>query len=233
MSDACKDVVCYYVPVPGLDSDKEQRPLIALWKRSWEKYGWTATVLEEVDVRGHPRFEFFNQQFRAKPGGGYGTDYITAVFMRWLAAAHYAKQHDGAVMLVDYDVMNYGFVPAKIAAGTMKIYCDEHPLGIFMGAVLGSAQHFLDIAELFAAWKPDELDYNNETRCIQQDDLSMLLRMFWLKTRPKPDWFLKVPGCALFDYPSWKTSALVHYGYAMKRAGYWPKCDFVEKIRPF
>lgn len=228
----CKDVVCYYVQVPGLWSDDSQRALIELWRKSWRKYGWTATVLTEADVRTHPRFDFFNEHFRAKPTE-YGVEYTTAAFMRWLAAAHYAAPRSGWVFLSDYDVMNHGLEPVEVEEGKMKVHCDEPPASVFMGAVLGCAQHFLDIAELFAAWAPDELDFNYRANCFHQDDLSMLARMFETKTRPKPEWFVKVPGCALFDYSSWRTSKLVHYAYAMKQLGYWPKCDFVGKLRAF
>lgn len=226
----CKDVVTYYVDVPGLWGNETQRALIALWKKSWEKYGWTATVLEEADVKSHPRFEFFNEHFRAKPTE-YGVPYTTACFMRWLAAHHYAAPRTGAIMLTDYDVVNHGFEPVEVEPGKMKLFCDEPPTSVFMGAVLGSAQHFLDMAELFASWAPDEHDWNHHAQCYHQDDLSMLVRMFESKTRPKPDFFVKVPGCALFDYSSWRTSKLVHYGYAMRQAGYWPKHEFIEKLR--
>jgi hypothetical protein len=228
----CKNVVTYYVPVPGLWSDESQRALIAKWKLSWEKYGWTATVLSEADVRTHPRFDFFNDHFRAKPTE-YGVEYTTASFMRWLAAAHYSNLRDGYIMLTDYDVMNHGLEPIEPDPLHRKIFCDEPPSSIFMGVVAGTAQNFLDMAELFAAWKPDELDYNHHAKCYHQDDLSMLVRMFESRTRPKPDWLIKVPGCALFDYSSWRTSKLVHYGYAMKQAGYWPKADYVGNIRAF
>lgn len=225
----CNEVVTYYVPVPGLWSDESQQKLIAIWKHSWEKYGWKATVLTDRDVHTHPRFAFFDEHFRAKPTE-YGVEYTTACFIRWLAAAHYAAPRTGQVMLTDYDVINHGFVPIE-STEELRIFCDEPPASVFMGAVLGKAQHFLDMAELFAAWKPDDLDWNHNAQCFHQDDLSMLVRMFETGSRPKPDWFIKVPGCALFDYGSWRTSPLVHYGFAMKARKFWPKCDFVGKIR--
>ena len=226
----CNEVVTYYENVPGLWSNESQQALISIWRQSWEKYGWKATVLTENDVRTHPRFDFFNEHFRAKPTE-YGVDYTTACFMRWLAAAHYAGPRSGHIMLTDYDVINHGFEPQQIDPYKLMILCDEPPASVFMGAVIGPAQNFLDMAELFASWGPDELDFNHHANCYHQDDLTMLVRMFESKTRPKPEWFIKVPGCALFDYSSWRTSKLVHYGFEMKARKFWPKCDFVGKIR--
>lgn len=228
----CKDVVTYYVPVEGLWSDESQRKLIEKWKESWEKYGWTATALVEADVKTHDRFAFFNEHFRGKPTE-YPIDYTSACFMRWLAASHYARPRGEFVLLSDYDVINHGLEPVEAEPGRMKIFCDEPPTSVFMGAVLGGWKQFLDMAELFAAWKPDDLDYNYNAKCFHQDDLSMLVRMFETGTRLRPEWFTKVPGCALFDYSGWRTSKLVHYGFAMKAAGFWPKHEFVGKIRRF
>lgn len=225
-------VVTYYVPVEGLWSDESQRKLIEVWRRSWEKAGWTATVLTESDCKTHPRYGFFREHFFAKPSE-YPIDYTAACFMRWLAAAHFGALRSDVVMLTDYDVINYGFEPRPPEHGKMEILCDEPPVSIFMGAVLGTPQHFLDMAELFAAWKPDDLDFNHNAGLLHQDDLSMLVRMFETKTRPKPDWFIKSPGCTLYDYGGYRTAKMVHFGYAMKQRGFWPKHEWIEKIRRF
>lgn len=227
----CNEVVTYYAPVPGLWSEESQRSLIEIWKKSWEKYGWVATVLGEADVRTHPRFDFFYEHFSAKPSE-YGVAYCNACWLRWLAAAHYAGPRSGHIMLTDYDVINHGFEPQKIDPYKLMVLCDEPPASVFMGAVIGPAQNFLDMAELFVSWQPDENDFNHHANCYHQDDLTMLVRMFDSKTRPKPDWMVKVPGSALFDYSSWRTSKLVHYGFAMKARGFWPKHEWIEKLRP-
>lgn len=227
----CNSVVTYHVNVPGHWSppDDEQN-LLKLWKASWEKYGWEAIVLTEEDAKTHPRYNFFNHQFRAKPSE-YGSEYTTACFMRWLCASHYAALRSGYAMLTDSDVINYGLEPMEVIPGQMRILCDEPPGSVFMGTVFGSAQHFLDMAELFAAWTPDELDWNHHAQCYHQDDLSMLVRMFETKTRPKPDWLVKVPGTALWDYSSCRSSKLVHYGYALYAATKRPKYQVIPGLR--
>lgn len=220
-------VFTYYAPVPGLWSEDSQMALIDIWRRSWKKAGWTPVVLTENDARQHPRFDFFKEHFWALPTE-YGHDYCGACFLRWLAVAQF-----GGGMLTDYDVINYGWEPREVNPAEMQIFCDSPPESIFMGAVLGCAQHFLDMSELFAAWRPDEHDFNRTAGMHHCDDLSMLVRMFQSGVTPKPPWLVKKPGCALFDYLSWRTSKLVHYGYAMRGAGYWPKHEWIEKLRPF
>ncbi len=233
MSAICSEVVCYYDEVPSLWAVDTQRRLIDLWQQSWQNHGWTATVLTEADVKTHSRYGFFRDNFRAKPSE-YPADYTYACFMRWLCASHYAKPRGGTVVLSDYDVINYGRRPMEIIPGNLRLMCDPPPPTIFMGVVIGGWQHFLDIAELFAAWTPDEKDFNRNANCYHQDDLSMLERMFEHKTRPRPDWFTRVPGCALFGFgDGWKSANLVHFGYEVKKTGLWPKHSAIQQLRPF
>lgn len=225
-------VVTYYEQVPGLWSDESQIALINVWKRSWRKAGWEPTVLCEADIKTHPRYAFFKEHIDAKPSE-YGPDYRNAVFLRWLAASFYGELRGFDLMLVDYDCVNYGFEPQEVRPNEMTIFCDEPPASVFMGAVLGSPIHFRDMMEIFVAAKPDQYDWNAHAKMYHQDDLSLLSRMFESKTLAKPSWLVKRPGCALFDYHSWRTSKLVHYGYAMKALGYWPKDAFIETLRRF
>jgi hypothetical protein len=221
-------VFTYYVDVPGLWSPASQWALIDVWKRSWAKAGWDPIVVIQKDVETHPRFPFFWEHFMAKPTE-WGPIYTTACFIRWLAMAHL-----GGGMLVDYDVINYGFTPREYDPEQMVIFCDDPPGGVFMGAILGSAQHYLDVSEIWAATKASNPeDWNPTINQLHQDDLSLLVRMFIAQNLKKPDWLVVKPGCALFDYPTWTTSKLVHYGYAMRSKGYWPKHEHIEKIRPF
>lgn len=227
----CNSVVTYYSPIPGHWSPAEdEQKLIELWQHSWRKYGWDSIVLTEADVKSHPRYAFFHEVFSAKPSE-YGVAYCNACWLRWLAAAHYSSLRTGHTMLVDYDVINYGLEPMEIIPGQMQILCDEPPASVFAGSFFGSSQHFLDMTELFAAWGPDELDFNHHAQCLHQDDLSMLVRMFETKTRPKPDWLVKVPGTALWDYSSCRSSKLVHYGYALYNAYKKPKYQVIPGLR--
>jgi len=181
-------------------------------------------------------FSFFVEQFYSKPTE-YPIDYTASCFLRWFAAYVIGAQYNEPVMLTDYDVINYGFQPREPEPGLMEILCDEPPASVFMGAVLGRPQNFLDMAELFASWKPDELDFNHKAGCMHQDDLSMLVRMFHPPlgdtARPKPSWVVKKPGCCLYDYCGWRTAKLIHYGFQMHQNGHWPKYKYIEVLRPF
>jgi len=219
-------VFTYYSHIPGLYDERSQRALIDIWRRSWLKAGWSPIVLDESVARQHPRYQFFKDRYWSLPAE-YGNDYCGACFFRWLGVAQM-----GGGMLTDYDVINYGFEPRNPAPDRMIIFCDDPPPTIFMGAVLGTQYHFAQMAQLFADWGPDQHDFNHTANMMHCDDLSMLVRMFETKTYPKPDWLVKENGCALFDYESWKTARLVHYGYAMRAAGHWPKHEWIERLRP-
>jgi hypothetical protein len=229
-------VVTYYTHVPGLWSDQSQQALIDVWKRSWAKAGWEPVVISEETLKTHPRYEFFRENFYAKPTE-YPIVYTAACFLRWFGAHIIAANANEPVLLSDYDCINYGFEPRPPEPGFMEILCDEPPASVFMGTVLGSAQHFLDMAELFCAWTPDALDFNHKANCLHQDDLSMLVRVFHPPpgdtARPKPDWLVKRLGCALYDYSAWRTAKIVHYGFQMHQNGLWPKYKYIEAIRPF
>ena len=228
----CNTVVTYFTPVPELYHPDSQWQLIEVWKKSWAKAGWDPIVLTLDDVATHPRFGFFFEHFHAKPTE-YGQPYTESCFLRYLAAAHYGSLRGVNIMLTDYDVINYFFPPLEPWDNELTIFCDEPPASIFCGAVMGRPHHFLDLCELFAAAKPDQFDWNVHAKMFHQDDLSLISRFFDSKTLEKPAWMVKRPGCALYDYPSWRTSRLVHFGYALKQAGYFPKHEWIERLRPF
>jgi hypothetical protein len=223
-------VFTYYMPVPGLWSDESQQKLIEVWARSWKKAGWEPVVLNEDSVKTHPNFAYYKEKLWALPTE-YGHDYEGACFLRWLAVAH-----AGGGMMVDYDVINYGFTPADACTeNRMTIYADSDPPQIFTGVVMGRQHHFQEISDIFAAWVPDDHDLNLNSKTYQGhhcSDLTMMIRMFG-GMQTKPDWLVRCDGCAQFPHPTWKTSKLVHYTYAMHDAGFWPKYEHIEKIRPF
>lgn len=218
------NVYTYYMPVPGLWPDETQRALIEVWKRSWAKQGWNPVVLCEADAARHPRYAEFKKKFWELPTI-YGHDYCGACFMRWVATAVW-----GGGMMVDYDVMNYGFAPRLPEADRMQVIADHSVPPIFMGAVLGWGKYFEAMSELFLNWVPDERDWNPNGKFHHCDDLTFLIQCFNSNNRERPPWLEYVDGCTLFP----KTDGLlVHYGYEMKNSGFWPKHEFIEKIRPF
>lgn len=218
------NVFTYYSPIPSLYDEDSQRQLIDVWARSWRKQGWNPVVLDESHASLHPRYAFFKELFWSLPTT-YGHDYCGACFLRWLAVCAM-----GGGMMVDYDVINYSFSPRPPEPSKFVIYCDNP--SIFMGAVNGVEQHYLDFCELFAAWKPDEHDWVGHAGQHHCDDLTYLLRL-QNGFSPRPDWFVKEPGCSLWDNLSFRTAPLVHYGFELKARGFFPKWKWVEKLRPF
>jgi len=224
--------VCYYQQIPGLWPDSDMRALIALWEKSWQKQGWETCVLQEHHVREHVRFQFFKEMFRSKISA-FGEVFNTANFMRWFAAYVVGAAENKPLMLCDFDVMNYYFAPREPKPGKMEIICDvpEKSSEVFLGTVLGQPQHFLDMAEIFAAWTPDEQDWSLTYGQIHMDDLRMVERMF-SGTKERPEWLVRSPGCALFPRPGWKVSPMTHFAFSMKAAGFWPKHKFIPELRP-
>lgn len=220
-------VFTYYSHVPGLYDEASQRALIDVWARSWKKAGWNPIVLSEKILRNNPPYPAFKKKILSHEYE-YGADYTLSCALRWLAVAHM-----GGGMLVDYDVINYGFEPRTPPKDRMIIFCDDPPASVFMGAVLGTREHFEKMVDIFSTWVIKPEDTGAQANWWYYNDLMMLERLFHTTHHNKPAWFVKENGCALFPYDSWKTSRLVHYGYAMKEAGHWPKHLHIERIRPF
>jgi len=216
------------MPVKELWDESSQWELIKLWEKSWQAQGWETCILQEHHAREHPRFYFFNEMFRSKVSA-FGEEFNTACFMRWFAAYVVGSTENKPLMLCDYDVCNYYFPPREPKSGKMEIICDGPK--IFLGTVLGTPQHFLDMAELFAAHVLDEHDWSLIYNQVHTDDLRLVERMFD-GTKEKPEWLVRSPGCALFPAPGWKTAPMTHYAYAMRAAGFWPKYKFIPDLRP-
>ena len=225
---------CYYMPV-GLYDEESQRKLIDVWERSWRKSGYEPIVLNEGDAKQHPMYDKFNENVSKLPSE-YGPNYDRACFMRWLAMAAQTDGKYGGGLMLDYDVISYGFPVIEPDPDKMKIYCEHPPVPIDMGAVLGTREQYEAMASIYANWTPDQGDWNksktyNGYHC---SDLSLLVRMFEHKNYPKPPWLVKEFGYSgRFPRPSYKTAQIVHYGYDMKLAGHWPKWQHIERLRPF
>jgi hypothetical protein len=223
------NVYTYYMPVPGLWSEESQRRLLDVWARSWRKQGWTPIVLNEGVAKKHPRYREFKQSYWNLPTE-YGHDYEGACFMRYVAVAAM-----GGGMLVDYDVINYSFKPVQ--PDPKKFYCLDdrmNPKAMSTGACIGPASLYEGICQIFHTWKVSELDWNPAAKPPQYhvSDLTCMNQMFDGR-KEKPAWLELRPGVGIFPDPTWKTAPLAHYCYAMHAAGYWPKHEWIEKIRPF
>ena len=228
------NVYTYYMPVPGLWPEDTQLRLIDIWQRSWKKHGWNPVILDETHARRHPRYAEFKRKFWELPTE-YGHDYEGACFMRYVATSAL-----GGGMLTDYDVINYGVTPENIAELEAKfqtpqfyLFCNRPAHDIFCGQVYGCRELFEGMCQMFYSWQPDHRDYVKSATYegYHCSDLTMFQHLFDGR-RLKPAWLQLVPGCALYPEYGWKDTPMTHYGYAMKADGFWPKADFIPKLRP-
>jgi len=88
--------------------------LIELWKRSWAKNGFDPVVIGPEEAIQHPNFS----EFHAAVGRFPTTNpraYEDACYLRWLA-----METSGGGLMVDTDVMNYGFGPDNLHLANSK-----------------------------------------------------------------------------------------------------------------
>lgn len=126
------NVYTYYQTLNGVYPEvylqakfEEDRELATLevWKDSWKKAGFIPQVLNELDAKKHPRFEYFSRKFSQLPTP-YEITWQRACFMRWVAMSVVGG------LLLDYDVINYSFSPSDLRAfndDKMRIFCDSPP----------------------------------------------------------------------------------------------------------
>jgi hypothetical protein len=96
-------------------SEKPPRPLYDYWKSGWEKNGWEPVLLTLEDAKKHPRFSDFDNHVRSLPTVN-PVEYEVACYHRWLAL-----EVVGGGLMVDYDVMNYGFMPSELAGNNQDV----------------------------------------------------------------------------------------------------------------
>jgi hypothetical protein len=90
-----------------------QTEILELWKYSWEKYGFDAIVLSEIDAQKNVLYNKFIEKMREihlniinQPISNYGM----SCYKRWLA---YATQNEEKFYFSDYDIINNGFLPEQ------------------------------------------------------------------------------------------------------------------------
>jgi hypothetical protein len=94
----------YYEPVQDIDEGVQQKE-IAVWRESWERWGWEAKVLGRGDVVITPaEIERLQRLPSVNPPG-----YEMACYLRW-----FAMRAIGGGLLTDYDVVNVGLRPGAV-----------------------------------------------------------------------------------------------------------------------
>jgi hypothetical protein len=225
---------CYYENV-NLYSEESQRKLIDVWKRSWEKQGWEPIVLNPGDAMQHPLWTEFDEKISKLPSE-YGPLYDRSCFRRWASMAAQTSGKYGGGLMLDYDCIAYNFPIREPDPNKMILFCEAKPIPTDMGIVLGTAEQFQAMCKIFMNHILDKDDWNDSSTYhgYHVSDLSLLVRMLDKKNLPKPDWLVRENGVqGRFPRESYKTAPIVHFGYDTILAGYSPKWQHIEKLRPF
>lgn len=215
---------CYYVQVPGKPADSELE-LIDVWRRSWIKAGWSPMVLDESHAQQHPRFHYYRDKFWALPTVN-NHEFDVACFMRWVAVACM-----GGGLLTDYDLINYGFAPRAPDPERLTVITANEGWAHF-GCILGTAEHFQRMVDIFSEWVPDALDIDNYQSAGRPycSDMNIFNRV--LNSDPKPDWIAREGGHILWNVAGWGTAKLVHFHHGVE-AAHGPRSKCIEQLRPF
>lgn len=94
-----------------LDANDGTEGLIELFTRSWERQGWQVRVLTRADVVHHPDYEQYLAAISRIPTAN-RPDFEIVCFLRYLAMLNV-----GGGLLVDMDVINYGYTPDMLPRG--------------------------------------------------------------------------------------------------------------------
>lgn len=167
--------------------------LIQEWKASWIKHGWNPIVLGDGDFQNARGTKQFMDRISKLPTIN-SKEYEAACYKRWLAMS----LHGG--LMVDYDVLNYGFTPDKAIKnhGSLVFYEDKIP-----SAVLGSARQFKLMVEAIESYKPCGEDSINGKPHVS--DMFIVQRL-WDVSKFKHE-----PVMKQFGEEGWQSALLVHY----------------------
>lgn len=203
-------IFTYYVPLQGKEVAMENA-LVELWRASWERAGWTPSVLTAADLPTDRSSRALLKAFRRQPSlNRRGLDY--SCFARWLAVAQ-----QGGGFMCDYDVINYGFLPRE--AGELTVYERHVPC-----LVSGTAEEFLRLCKVFATYRADSKDRVGWR--LDVSDMKILNR--------RPDVYSQRCDCIEYTHPGWEEAVAVHFSNcSMKPQGFLPRHQHIPRIRPF
>jgi hypothetical protein len=222
------NVYTYYTHLDGpagLWDDYDQLKLIDLWRKSWAKQGWTPIVMDESWAKRHPRYREFKQKFWSLPTE-YGHEYDGSCLLRYAAMSA-----AGGGMMTDYDVMNYSFSTVAPDPHWLRLYTGNTPIST--GCCLAPYELYEGICQLFMEWEPGPEDWNPNAKPPQMHCSDMTYLLHCLDGRKNnPGWIQSKPGCSIYPDTDWKTAPMVHFTYAVRAAGHWPKWKAVEAMRP-
>lgn len=195
-------VYTYYDPVPSMPN---QEWMLQKWSYEWTKLGFLPKILSRQDAMSHTNFAELEKHFRRYPSIN-PPEYELACWVRWIAMVQV-----GGGLLLDYDVLPYGFGKEALDLVTSHsngsldslpvILMDHNPCPC---AVFGTAREFNNAVVWFA---------NNEKKCTtQQSNRPHASDQTGVQTGP-PWHALDI--CYQLGRPNWQSAILVHFSHSV------------------
>lgn len=184
------NVYCYHEQIRDWDYSE----VIALWKHTWGRRGWTPVIIGINEFLKHPMSAKFESIVKAFPTINH-PQFELACFRRWLAMATV-----GGGLLVDYDIMNRSLTPAHLPekSGMLVLDAIGGPVPAW-----GDATAFEQVAHLFTLYRPDNLDMTKGQPHVS--DMTIMQRIGLGSFIRRRD------TCVWYDYENWRQAPLVHY----------------------
>lgn len=163
----------------------DQDELIALWKKSWERQGFDAIVLNRSHAVVHPYYEEFVEkleelhlQIMNKPLSKYGL----SCYLRWLA---YATQPEEKFYVSDYDVINNKFKQNE-PSDELHLMDADCPC-----IASGTPKQFENLCHAFVDVTLERLEALRGNITPHYHDQEFFTKNFVLRLLPKAEEFLK------------------------------------------
>lgn len=170
--------------------------ILQLWEQSWKKHGWYPVVMNAQEIVHVPGWKKCVRDFEALPTINTPA-YELACYKRWLAIAS-----RGGGLMVDYDVMNYGWTPDMAEdqkrPDALTFFEERVP-----SVVIGEKPWYKMAIDYMRNYQPlpdDKINGQPHT-----SDMCILQRVWgtpWIKYQPV---------VVQYRNPGWEKALLVHY----------------------
>lgn len=153
-----------------------QKELVSLWKRSWEKQGFIPIVLSSDDAKKNPYYEEFVIKLKSihkEITGKELQEYGLSCYLRWLA---YANQNEvDCFLMSDYDVINKNFKIDDIKIESNEMYFLDRYCPCFAYGNSRSCFEFCkDIVEYSEKFKQNIKEEYTKHKCVWYHDQEFL-----------------------------------------------------------
>jgi hypothetical protein len=198
--DQERKVYTFYGPISDQSPESDIK-LMLLWKRAWEKQGFTPIVLNENHASKHDLWQFFKRRIETLPSVNVPR-YEFLCYARWMAMAAM-----GGGIMTDYDVQIYS-VPEEL---TPRRFSDQITLlqSHIPSVVIGSRTAYEDVVKQMLDYKVTEKDIEEEKKLPHVSDMYMFYRN-GIK-------YEKKEIVKNFGDEGWESAALVHFANSSLR----------------